>query len=321
MLLNGGGLGYGELHLDERSRAWLLTHLPQLPDALTRGAAWITLWDGMLCGEVDAPALLALVLRAIDCESSEVNLQRFLVCAERLFWIFTNARAHADICMQVEAALRTALSSAPSRSAKAAILTSLCVVAMTPDTLGWLRALWSGEASIDGLPLGEPEQVMLAQELAVRSEKGTDYVERQLARTVTRERREALAFMQPALSPDAAERSRFLLSLSDPMRRRREPWVVDAMRWLHHPLREAESIALLEPSLSMIDEVKRTGDIFLPKRWLDATLGGHRSPEAATIVRRFIEQRPPDYPRALTRMVLASADSLFRASSALTRAE
>jgi aminopeptidase N len=61
--------------------------------------------------------------------------------------------------------------------------------------------------------------------------------------------------------------------------------------------------------------VKRTGDIFLPKRWLDAMLGGHRSAGAKRIVRGFIESRPEGYPPTLRRMVLASADYLFRAAT------
>ena len=56
------------------------------------------------------------------------------------------------------------------------------------------------------------------------------------------------------------------------------------------------------------------GDIFFPKRWTDASLGGHRSPEAARIVRAFLDDLPPGYPDRLRRIILSSADDLFRAS-------
>ncbi len=51
-----------------------------------------------------------------------------------------------------------------------------------------------------------------------------------------------------------------------------------------------------------------------PKRWLDATLGGHRSPAAAEIVRRFLAENPDLSPR-LRGKVLQSADGLFRAAT------
>jgi aminopeptidase N len=59
--------------------------------------------------------------------------------------------------------------------------------------------------------------------------------------------------------------------------------------------------------------LQRTGDIFFPKRWVDATLGGQRSPEAARIVRHFRDQSPK-LPERLQCVVLTSADDLFRAS-------
>src|SRR5688500_19862981 len=40
VLPNGGGLGYGLFILDDASRDYLLGHIEEIPDALTRGSAW-----------------------------------------------------------------------------------------------------------------------------------------------------------------------------------------------------------------------------------------------------------------------------------------
>ena len=61
-------------------------------------------------------------------------------------------------------------------------------------------------------------------------------------------------------------------------------------------------------------EIQRTGDIFFPKRWMDATLSGHRSPAAAQTVRGFVDALPPAYPDRLRRIILSSADDLFRSA-------
>ena len=74
------------------------------------------------------------------------------------------------------------------------------------------------------------------------------------------------------------------------------------------------SVKHIEPSLVMLREIQRTGDIFFPKRWMDATLSGHQSVAAAAIVRSFLERLPPDYPEPLRRVILSSADELFRAA-------
>ena len=68
------------------------------------------------------------------------------------------------------------------------------------------------------------------------------------------------------------------------------------------------------PSLNLLQEIQRTGDIFFPKRWMDATLGGHRSPAAADVVRAFVDRLPATYPDRLRRVILSAGDDLFRAS-------
>ena len=62
----------------------------------------------------------------------------------------------------------------------------------------------------------------------------------------------------------------------------------------------------------MLLEIQRTGDIFFPKRWMDATLSGHRSPAVAAEVAGFLKALPAGYPDRLRRIILSSADDLFR---------
>src|SRR5262245_31754047 len=60
VLPTGGGLAYGGFVLDDASRTFLLEHVPDIPDALTRGAAWVTLWDEMLDRRIRPSDLLEL---------------------------------------------------------------------------------------------------------------------------------------------------------------------------------------------------------------------------------------------------------------------
>lgn len=109
-------------------------------------------------------------------------------------------------------------------------------------------------------------------------------------------------------------RAQFFESLKDVANRRREAWVLEAARYLHHPLRAADSARFVIPALDLVREIQRTGDIFFPKRWADATLSGYQSAEVAGEVRAFINGLPGDYPPRLRWVLLASADPLFRAA-------
>jgi aminopeptidase N len=68
------------------------------------------------------------------------------------------------------------------------------------------------------------------------------------------------------------------------------------------------------PSLQLLREIQQTGDIFFPKRWMDATLSGHTSRPVAATVRSFVDALPADYPDRLRRIILSSADDLFRST-------
>jgi len=296
----------------------LMAHLPEVTDALTRGSAWLTLWDAMLADRIAPEGLLDLAVAAVQVEASELNLQRMLHDVERLFWIYLPPGRRTPCAASLEEALRRRLDAAPSVTMKAAAFGSIRSIATTVSGVAWLRSIWSGATDVDGLPLGEADYVALAQDLAVRAAADDDTIARQLARTNSRDRHDALAFVAPALSADPSARDGFFHTIADAANRRREPWVVEGMRWLHHPLRADASRIYIRPALDLLEEVKRTGDIFLPKRWLDAMLGGHRSPEAALIVREFLATHANNYPLALRRMVLASADHLFRASRSST---
>jgi aminopeptidase N len=69
----------------------------------------------------------------------------------------------------------------------------------------------------------------------------------------------------------------------------------------------------LRPGLELLREVQRTGDIFFPRDWMDATLSGHNTRTAAATVRAFLGAQK-DYPIRLQRIILQSADELFRAA-------
>ncbi|MGE0451298.1 MAG: M1 family aminopeptidase [Vicinamibacterales bacterium] len=316
VLPNGGGIGYGAFRIDRRSRTWLRANLETVDDPLTRASAWITMWDALLDGDIDPTAFMSLALRSLATETSELTTARILAYLERAFWIVLPPEERGRCAPSLEQALRGQVTRAGTPTAKAAFFATLRTVATTPETTDWLGALWRGAESIAGLPLGDHDRVAVVQELAVRNVPGADaLVASQIDSTADPDRRAALAFVRPALSGDAEERAHFFHALHDVVNRRREPWAIEGLRWLHHPLRGAVSIGYLEPGLALLEEVQRTGDIFFPKRWADALLSGHRSPAAASIVRTFLESRAPGYPDVLRRLVLVASDLLRRVAS------
>jgi aminopeptidase N len=317
VLPSGGGIAYGGFELDPASLSYLTAHLDEIGDPLTRGAAWVTLWDQMLDGRTTASALIDLGLRSVAAEPDEQNVQRILTYTQQAYWRFLPPDRRGEVAARLEPALRAGLRLAPSPSLKSAWFSAIRDTARSRETIEWLEQVWRKKATVPGLILTEPDYTTLALQLAVRDVPAwKEILAEQLARIENPDRKARFAFVRPALSPDQAERDAFFNGLKQVSNRQREPWVLEALAYLHHPLRAAQSAKYIPDSLALVREIQRTGDIFFPKRWMDATLGGHSSATAARMVSRFLAELPPDYPDRLRRIILSSSDDLLRASRA-----
>ena len=314
VLPSGGGIGYGLFLLDDASRAYLLQHVEDIPDALTRGSAWVTLWDNLLEGRVRPGVFLDAALRALPRESDEQNAQRVLTYVVRTFWKYLPEADRAARSPALEAALRQGLQRAATQSQKAAWFNAYRDTVLSRDGVAWLERVWRRDERIPGLTFAESDEITMAMELAVREVPNwKEILDSQLARTQNPDRKARFAFVMPALSADPAAREQAFARFSSIDNRRREPWVLDSVAYLNHPLRASHAQRFVRPALELLSEIRRTGDIFFPGRWMDATLTGHRSPEVAATVRAFLAENPR-YPERLRWTILSSADELFRAA-------
>jgi aminopeptidase N len=307
------GIGYGNFVLDSRSRAYFLANLPAVEDPLQRGSILVTLWEEMLDGRVRPRDMLDVLVRGLPGERDELNLQRMLAYTQRAYWRWIPAAERNARAGDLETLLRAGLDKADSASTKSAWFNALRDMAHTPATLQFLERVWSKSETVPGLVLAEPDFITLAQALALRAvPEWKAILDTQYGRIENPDRKARFAFVRPALSADQAVRDALFDSLQKVENRRREPWVLEAVGYLHHPLRARSSEKYVLPSLALVSEIQRTGDIFFPKRWMDATLAGHGSASAAHTVTDFLRSLPRDYPERLRRIVLSSADDLFR---------
>ena len=320
VLPNATGVEYGRFRLDPVSIDYLMANLPDLEDPLTRGIAWVTVWDAVLEGEIAPTDWFELLLRGLTTENVEQNTQRILGYLGTTFWAFLDDDGRRVVAPRVETALWSALADAASPTLKAAYFRAWRRVVLSDAGLEQMRRIWGTQEDVPGVPLSEPDFTALAEGLAVRGVAGAeDILERQAEQIENPDRLARFTFVRPALSADPELRETFFDGLGDPANREHEPWVLAAVGYLHHPLRAAHARRFIRPSLELVEEIQRTGDIFFPSGWLGATLGGHNSDDAADTVREFLAGLGPDYPGRLREKILQSADMLFRSASVVSR--
>jgi aminopeptidase N len=231
-----------------------------------------------------------------------------------LFWVFLTEAQRQDIAPRLEQVLRGSLSRATSSSMKATYFNAFRSTVTTREGISFLERVWHRQEKIPGLTLSEPDEAGMALDLAVRSvPAAATILEEQHARFKNPDRKARFEFVIPALSDRLETRDAWFDGLKDVKNRAHEPWVLEGLRYLHHPLRAASSEKHIRPALDLLVEIQRTGDIFFPTRWMSATLGGHNTAGAAKTVTDFLGEHT-NYPLRLRRVILQESDILFRAA-------
>ncbi len=262
-------------------------------------------------------SFLDLMLREEDVE---LNMQALIGYIKESFWLFMPksswGRIHKDKQRSEcsEFILLDKIGECQSSSAKATCFDGFRSIVMTDDGIEVLRDAWKGERSFEGLTFSERDYCAMALELAVRGVKGWEKIlEKQAERIEDPELKKRFAFVRQAVDADEEKRDLFFASLADREKRRREPWVLEALYYLNHPLRTESSVRYIPKSLELLEEIRETGDIFFPRDWIKTTLRYHRSDEAVAAVDSFLESRP-DYPIKLRRIILQAVDIPRRAA-------
>lgn len=307
---NYDGRGYGYFRADTKllEAAWRTE-----TDAVVRASLWMTLWETFLREPSSATSFAQEVLLGITVEKDPLLLEYLVDKFDRVFWQFLPAADRSLMSKEIEDKVLERLMLEKDNSCKRALFNLYRSVALSPDGVNMLKRLWMGEITV-GLDLTERDRIQLAYALALRQAEGFEKIlDDQLARITNPDRQAEFTFVRSALSADPDVRDAFFARLKEKENRAREPWVLEAVRYLHHPLRAESSERYLPESLQLLEEIQRTGDIFFPKGWLDATLGYYRSPGAAKAVRSYLT-RNTSLRQDLRNKLLQSSDMLFRAA-------
>ncbi|MBE0651607.1 MAG: hypothetical protein IH595_12315 [Bacteroidales bacterium] len=322
LLLDGEGNGYGYFKLNQYQKSFLLSRELFTLQPLQRAIAYMNIWENMQQQNLVPSELSEAFYLFLQNEKDELNVNLLLDYYRTLFWRFSDVKSRLALENKFEPLLWEKMQKAPDASMKSAYYHAWLSTALGKNAIHKMVSLWKGTLKIKGLPLSETDMTTLSYQLAVRVNSKTakeipaDILQQQLKRITNPDRKAEMAFVMPALSSDSAVRDNFFNQLKKPEMREHEPWVNTTLSYLNHPLRAKSSEKYITPALELLPEIQRTGDIFFPKSWLDASLSGYNSMSAANLIRDFLSKSPDLNPK-LRQKVLQSADPVFRSAAIL----
>jgi aminopeptidase N len=315
ILPNSDGKGYGTFYPDSVSLKLLLNDTTSIENNLARASWLVILHEIFLNGKVQADKYFSYLLRKASIEKEPQIRQYILNNIESVWWRFLSEDQRMNYSSHFETDLLKLISSPNIKDEeRKPIFWTFARTANSVHAMKYVYDVWSNRTIINGIKFDETDYITLSFELAVRGGSNSDsIITAQEGRIKNPDRLSKFRFMKRALSNDNLVRDSFFQSLSDQANRRPEPWVTEALQYFHHPLRSAWSIKYLKPSLDLLPEIQRTGDIFFPKSWLDATLRGYNTQEAYLIIEKWLNENP-ELSDNLRNKVIQSADILKRAA-------
>ncbi|WP_090260609.1 M1 family metallopeptidase [Roseivirga pacifica] len=324
VLHNSNGIGYG---LFPPAYNMIEKRWESLSD-LEKGSLLLNAYENLIepanhgQGNQYSPGQYLEVLQwIIEREQNQLNLNRAIGQITSIYWNLLDEAQRTALAPSLEKQLYGLMLKADDAAIKKMFFNAFSGVTITELNKQHLFDIWVGtsHAQIEGLKLSENDKIGLASNLAVKMpDKAALITNKQYHGIQNPDAKRRFAFIMPALSDTAAVRDAFFESLKDEQNRETESWVLSALNYLHHPLRKTESVKYIKPSLELLQGIQVTGDIFFPKRWLDANLGGHSSDEAIATVEDFLKENP-NYNKQLKMKIQQSADFGKRANAILSR--
>jgi len=309
ILFNADGIGYGLFPADKTMQEQIFS----LKSAVSRASAYVNIYENVLSGRYMSPAeLLTLLTKGLAIEKEETNLKLLSGYITSLYWTFSSPKDRATMASQMEDALWNAMEAQSQPNNKKLLFKAYQNVYVSDMAGKRLYEVWQQQQPPAGIKLAEEDYISLALTIALKNDTATSVIVQQRDRLKDADKKARLDFLMPALSASVPQRDSFFASLSDRKNRAKEAWVITALGYLHHPLRQATSYKYLPQSLELVEEIQRTGDIFFPQSWLSATFGSYQTKEAWQVVQQFL-QKHPDYNPKLKAKILQATDNLYRA--------
>jgi len=306
------GISYGCFVADNGSLNYLKEKTGSISNPLIRGTLWINLNEQMLNGKLQPEELYQMMFNAIHTEN-DIQLQSWL--SGRLSYIFLNKFDKVKRGQYVKSLEDFSWGRVSDKSIGSQRRTWFALfrnIALSEESLCRLYKVWETGSLPCDVKLSEDELCTIAFTLSLKEYPGAGSVmKKQYDNIKNSDRKKKFAFIAPAVSGDETIRDSFFESLKKAENREQEPWVIEALGYLHSPLRQKSAEKYILPSLELLEEIKATGDIFFPASWITATLQGHSSDYARQTVISFLKTHP-GYPENLRLKILQAADQLMR---------
>ncbi|MFW5724942.1 MAG: M1 family metallopeptidase [Bacteroidota bacterium] len=313
VMLNARGRGYGYFRMKDQDIDFAMNNIQQIDDENLRAALALNMHENFLNGNIGTQLYFDFLPDAIWNETNQ-QLQSYLLSnLEQVCMNFLPYQQDPVYSEKVESVLWNSLLR-EEVTAKELFFDTWIKLARSKDHTDKMIQLYEGAMTLEGFTLSEQNRSQLALEIAMRHPGHEGILQKELEKLENPDRKRRFEFIIPAVSQNKEIRTAFFESLKKAENRNPEPWVLEALYFLHHPLHEGQGMEYIPESLNLLEEIQRTGDIFFPQNWLHATLRNYNDQQVAEMVKQYLEGNP-ELSENLRLKVYQAADIIYRSAA------
>jgi aminopeptidase N len=284
--------------------------LDAVTDPFLRTMLWGALWDQVREARLDPARFARLVIRELPREPDEQLIPALTGRLDRAVRVYMPDAEATTLRAAAERVL-WAGSEDTSRTfgIRRAMLDGFISIAATDSGRARLIDAF-GRDSLVGEPVRDPTRWNIAARLLVLGDARADaLLARQAARDTTADGKRRVFTTAAGRPSSAVKADYFARYFAD--RSLNEDWASGSLGEFNAIEHEALTLPYLRPALDSLPYIQQHRRIFFLGSWLGAFIGGHRTEEAARIVRDWLASHPA-LPADLRQKVLQTSDELDR---------
>lgn len=291
------------------SQGEILEHLAGVRDVFSRALLWGALWESVREASLAPRAFLDLAARLLADEIDASILPGMLSNSMTALHHYVNDKTRMDFVPRFETKATSRILDANDRDLRILWFHGLCSVTETTNGLSKLKALLSGQLSIPGVPLRRLDRwTMVTALIAFNDPDARSIFEAERKRDPGGDGQK-YAYVAEAARPDGQEKQKYF---DEYLRNssREEDWIELSLRSFNYWNQSTLTQPYLKPALEALPQIKRSRKIFFLVDWLNAFIGGQRSPAAQAQVHEYLRTATlePD----LRLKILQAVDELDR---------
>jgi aminopeptidase N len=284
---NNDDHAYGLFLLDPKSQGAVVDQLAQVSDPFRRALLWGALWDGVRERKMTPLAYSELALRLLPAEKDAELAVSILGRVRTAFTDYLSDQQRASITEPFENLLIHEIAEAPSTDLRITYFRGLIAVATTKHARGVLKDLFTGRATIPGVPLKQRDRWNIIAALAAGGDPdGPELLAAETKRD-TSDDGARYAYVSGAGFATADNKRKYFaeyLAQSGV----KEDWITASLSSFNYWSQTELTSAWLKPALDALPQLKRDRKIFFIVDWLDSFAGNQHSPEALQTVDDFL---------------------------------